>query len=60
MTEVKHPLIMDTANRLREAKCDIRFVHLNHTNALLDIAMANRISKIYGVNLGNKGDRWSL
>ena len=60
MTEVKHPLIMDTASRLRDANCDVRFVHLNHTNVLLDLEMANRISKIYGVNIGNKGDRWSL
>ena len=50
MTEVKHPLIIDTANRLRYANCDVRFVHLNHTNVLFDLDMADRISKIYGRN----------
>jgi len=60
MAKVKHPLMMDTANRLVGANCDVRFVHLNHTNILFDLDMANRISKIYGVNIGKKGDCWSL
>ena len=58
--EVSHPLVMDTIDRLGDAQCDIRLVHLNHTNVLFNLDLAHELSQKYGVKVGINGDWWSL
>tara|TARA_Y100000590_G_scaffold354166_1_gene407376 strand:+ start:47 stop:931 length:885 start_codon:yes stop_codon:yes gene_type:complete len=60
MSAVSHPLVSDTLKRLGDTNCDVRFVHLNHTNPLLRKDYAYRMYKKYGVKVGNIGDSWSL
>jgi pyrroloquinoline quinone biosynthesis protein B len=31
-----HPFIPDTLKRFAKLACDLRFIHLNHTNPVLD------------------------
>jgi pyrroloquinoline quinone biosynthesis protein B len=33
--EVKHPFVRESLQRFKDAKGEVRFIHLNHTNALL-------------------------
>jgi hypothetical protein len=36
MSRVPHPLVSDTVARLAGLGARVRFIHLNHTNPLLD------------------------
>ena len=60
MSAVSHPFVSDTLKRLGDAKCDVRFVHLNHTNPLLRKDCAHRMYKDYMAKVGSVGDVWSL
>lgn len=35
-TDIPHPFIPDTLKRFAKLDCDLRFIHLNHTNPVLD------------------------
>ena len=60
MNEVSHPIVMNTIERLGDTHCDVRLVHLNHTNILFAKDCEYRMLRKYGVKVGNTGDLWSL
>ena len=60
IAEIPHPLATDTAERAAGAACDVRLVHLNHTNPLWDDGPERAWVAERGVGVGATGDRWRL
>ena len=60
MSQVPHPLVTDTVERLAGVDCDVRLIHLNHTNPLLNSGPEQAWLVEKGIRLGTFGDRWSL
>ena len=60
ISEVRHPLVMDTVNRLSGTNCDVRLVHMNHTNALYNADLAHDLSRKFMIKVANNGDWWTL
>lgn len=64
IAEIPHPLATDTAERAAAAKagsdCDVRLIHLNHTNPLWDDGPERAWVAERGVGVAATGDRWSL
>jgi pyrroloquinoline quinone biosynthesis protein B len=60
IAEIPHPLATDTAQRAAGANCDVRLIHLNHTNPLWDDGPERAWVVERGVGVGATGERWSL
>jgi pyrroloquinoline quinone biosynthesis protein B len=60
MSEVPHPLVTDTVERLAGVACDVRLIHLNHTNPLLVPGSEREWLAAQGIGVGAFGDRWKL
>jgi pyrroloquinoline quinone biosynthesis protein B len=60
LTQVPHPLVTDTAERLAAVDCDVRLIHLNHTNPLLRPGPERDWLQTQGIAVGTCGDRWFL
>lgn len=60
MSKVPHPLVTDTVERLAGVNCDVRFIHLNHTNPLLASGFEREWLAAQGFCVGVFGDRWAL
>ncbi|RME52179.1 MAG: pyrroloquinoline quinone biosynthesis protein PqqB [Caldilineae bacterium] len=65
MTQIPHPLAVDTARRVAVARdagllCDVRLVHLNHTNPLWDPGPERAWLREQGLDIAERGDRWQL
>ena len=64
IAEIPHPLATDTAQRAADANCgagcDVRLIHLNHTNPLWDDGPERAWIVERGMQVGATGDRWSL
>ncbi|MFC2030793.1 MBL fold metallo-hydrolase [Chloroflexota bacterium] len=60
LAEVPHPLVTDTAERLEGVDCEVRLVHLNHTNPLLQPGPEREWLAGKGIGLGETGMRWKL
>ncbi len=60
IAEIPHPLATDTAERAAGAACDVRLIHLNHTNPLWDDGVERAWVAARGVGVGATGDRWLL
>lgn len=60
IAEIPHPLATDTAERAAAADCDVRLIHLNHTNPLWDDGVERAWVAERGVGVAGTGDRWSL
>jgi len=60
ISEIPHPLVTDTAERLAGVDCDVRLVHLNHTNPLLASGPERDWLAARGIRVGAFGDRWVL
>ncbi len=60
ISEIPHPLATDTTERAAGADCDVRLIHLNHTNPLWDDSMERAWVTERGVGVGATGDRWQL
>ncbi|HIC88804.1 MAG TPA: pyrroloquinoline quinone biosynthesis protein PqqB [Anaerolineae bacterium] len=60
MSDVPHPLATDTAERLVGVDCDVRLIHLNHTNPLLAPGLERDWLAKRGIGVGAFGERWSL
>jgi pyrroloquinoline quinone biosynthesis protein B len=60
MSEIPHPLVTDTIERLTGVECDVRLIHLNHTNPLLASGPERNWLAAQGVRVGAFGDRWGL
>jgi pyrroloquinoline quinone biosynthesis protein B len=59
-SEVPHPLVTDTAARLAGVTCDVRMIHLNHTNPLLAPGPERDWLAARGIGVGAYGDLWRL
>jgi len=60
MSEIPHPLASDTAERLAGVDCDVRLIHLNHTNPLFASGPERDWLAAQGILVGAFGDRWAL
>ena len=60
IADIPHPLATDTAERAAGAACDVRLIHLNHTNPLWDDGPERAWVAERGVGVGATGDRWVL
>ena len=60
LAEIPHPLATDTARRLAGVDCDLRLIHLNHSNPLHYPGPERDWLAEKGVGVGAFGDRWSL
>jgi pyrroloquinoline quinone biosynthesis protein B len=58
--EVPHPVVRDTVARLAGTTCEVRLIHLNHTNPLLASGPERDWVAAQGVDIGISGQRWSL
>jgi pyrroloquinoline quinone biosynthesis protein B len=76
LDQIPHPLVVDTAGRLAQSRilspskdlvegragvdCDMRLIHLNHTNPLHRPGPERDWLAVQGLGVGAYGDRWSL
>ena len=60
LSEISHPLVTDTAERLAKVDCDVRLIHLNHTNPLLAPGPERDWLAARGISVGAFGERWVL
>jgi len=60
LSEIPHPLVTDTVERLAGVVCDVRLIHLNHTNPLLAPGPERNWLAAQGMRVGAFGDRWEL
>jgi pyrroloquinoline quinone biosynthesis protein B len=60
ISQIPHPLAADTAERLAGVDCDVRLIHLNHTNPLLGPAPERGWLESQGLGVGAVGARWRL
>lgn len=60
LNEIPHPLVPDTARRLAGVDCEVRLIHLNHTNRLHHPGPERDRVAAQGFTVGTVGDRWSL
>jgi pyrroloquinoline quinone biosynthesis protein B len=60
LAEIPHPLATDTAWRLAGVACDLRLIHLNHSNPLHHAGPERDWLAERGVSVGAQGDRWTL
>jgi pyrroloquinoline quinone biosynthesis protein B len=60
MSQIRHPLVTDTAERLMGVDCDVRLIHLNHSNPLHRPGPERDWLAARGIGVGTVGDRWAL
>jgi pyrroloquinoline quinone biosynthesis protein B len=61
MSKIPHPLVTDTAARLEGTTSQVYFIHLNHTNPLLDDSSAQHSwVRERKFNIGKLGMIWEL
>jgi pyrroloquinoline quinone biosynthesis protein B len=60
LNEIPHPLATDTAEQLAGVDCDVRLVHLDHTNPLLAPGPERDWLAAQGIGVGTFGQRWVL
>jgi pyrroloquinoline quinone biosynthesis protein B len=60
LDEIPHPLATDTARRLAGVDCDVRLIHLNHSNPLHQPGPERDWLAERGMGVGAFGDRWTL
>jgi pyrroloquinoline quinone biosynthesis protein B len=60
LSEIRHPLATDTAGRLAGVDCDVRLIHLNHSNPLHRPGPERERLGRRGIGVGGFGDRWRL
>ena len=58
--EIPHPLAADTAERLAGVDCDVRLIHLNHSNPLHRAGPERDWLTARGIGVGAFGQRWRL
>jgi pyrroloquinoline quinone biosynthesis protein B len=60
LSHIPHPLVSDTAGRLAGVDCDVRLIHLNHSNPLHRPGPERDWLAAQGTGVGVFGARWSL
>lgn len=58
--QIPHPLVTDTARRLAGVDCDVRLIHLNHSNPLHRPGPERDWLATQGMGVGISGTRWRL
>jgi pyrroloquinoline quinone biosynthesis protein B len=58
ISEIQHPLATETGDRLSGVDCDVRLVHLNHSNPLLSPDRGDLLPD--GIETGTDSDRFTL
>ena len=58
--EIPHPLARETAQRVQGTACQVKLIHLNHTNPLWDPGPERAWLAEQGVGVGEEGERWEL
>jgi pyrroloquinoline quinone biosynthesis protein B len=59
--DIPHPFVEETVKRLIGVKCEIYFIHLNHTNPLVDeFSQEKRWVENKGFKIGRFGKSWQL
>jgi len=60
MSRIPHALVTDTVERLAGVDCDVRLIHLNHSNPLHRPGPERDWLAAQGIGVGDLGARWSL
>jgi len=60
VSQIPHPLAADTAERLVGVECDVRLIHLNHSNPLHRPGPEWDWLAARGIGVGAFGERWRL
>ncbi len=60
LSQIPHPLVTDTAEQLVGVDCDVRLVHLNHSNPLHRAGPERDWLAAQGIGVGVFGARWRL
>ncbi len=58
--QIPHPLVTDTAERLDGTDCEVRFIHLNHSNPLYRDGPERAWLTQRGLGVGHFGENWAL
>jgi pyrroloquinoline quinone biosynthesis protein B len=58
--QIPHPLAADTAERLAGVDCDVRLIHLNHSNPLHRAGPERAGLAERGIGMGMCSDKWEL
>jgi pyrroloquinoline quinone biosynthesis protein B len=60
LSQIPHPLVTDTANRLAGVGGEVRLIHLNHSNPLLTAGPERDWLAARGLGVGESGAWWRL
>ena len=60
LSQIPHPLATDTAERLAGVDCDVRLIHLNHSNPLHRSGPERGWLEARGIHVGTFGEQWRL
>ena len=60
LSQIPHPLAADTAEQLAGVDCDVRLIHLNHSNPLQGPGPERDWLAARGIRTGTFGARWRL
>ncbi len=60
LSQIPHPLATDTAERLAGVDCDVRLIHLNHSNPLHRVGPEWEWLTARGISVSAFGQRWRL
>jgi pyrroloquinoline quinone biosynthesis protein B len=60
LSHIPHPLATNTVERLAGVDCDVRLIHLNHSNPLHRSGPERDWLAAQGIGIGVLGARWSL
>jgi pyrroloquinoline quinone biosynthesis protein B len=60
LSHIPHPLVTDTVERLAGVDCDVRLIHLNHSNPVHRPGPERDWLAAQGIDVGVFGVRWSL
>jgi pyrroloquinoline quinone biosynthesis protein B len=60
LSQIPHSLATDTAERLAGVNCDVRLIHLNHSNPLHRSGPERDWLEARGIHVGTFGERWRL
>jgi len=60
LSQISHPLATDTAEQLAGVDCDVRLIHLNHSNPLHRFGPERDWLAARGIHVGAFGEQWWL
>jgi pyrroloquinoline quinone biosynthesis protein B len=60
LSEIPHPLVTDTVERLAGVDCDVWMIHLNHSNPVHKAGPERDRLAAQGIGVGSFGTRWRL